>query len=86
VLESRVNDEWLRGSVGSAHGIFPISFVHVLVPLQEEMISPVVAPSTYKAVAIYAFVAETSQDLSLQVTRRKTINSLNINTESSLFY
>ena len=69
MLESRVNAEWLRGSVGTARGIFPISFVHILVPLEEdeEIVAPVATQSTYRAVAIYAFEGETSQDLSLQV-------------------
>lgn len=84
MLESRVNDEWLRGSVGSQQGIFPVSFVHILVPLQElEEVeeekpqasvatqSPQGNSSSYRAVAIYPFEAETSQDLSLQVLKDK---------------
>ena len=60
-----------------------MSFVHILVPLEEpeevvvveeekpQVPAPTQAPSSqassYRAVAIYPFEAETSQDLSLQV-------------------
>lgn len=60
MLLSQVNDEWYQGSVGSsAQGMFPASFVRIEVPLT--------ASSEYRAVALYAFQAETGEDLSLQV-------------------
>ena len=69
-----MNDEWLRGSIGNSEGMFPVSFVRVEVPLERKSTDdPAVvaatapASSTYRAVALYAFDAETSHDLSLQV-------------------
>ncbi|KAK4008182.1 hypothetical protein OUZ56_013334 [Daphnia magna] len=60
VLISQVNDEWYRGSIGSSEGMFPASFVRVDVPLERK------STTSNRAVALYAFTAETDQDLSLK--------------------
>lgn len=68
VLITQVNDEWFRGSIASSEGMFPASFVRIDVPIERK--SELAAPtcSAYQAVALYTFDAETSHDLSLQVT------------------
>lgn len=71
MLLSKVNDEWMSGRVGSAEGMFPASFVRIIVPLDESANSrdarPSAGPGAYRAVALYPFNAETEQDLSMQV-------------------
>lgn len=50
--------EWLRGRIGSKQGIFPVSFVNVVVP-----------PTKFDGVlatALYSFAPETWEDLELQ--------------------
>uniref|UniRef100_A0A915AVK1 SH3 domain-containing protein n=1 Tax=Parascaris univalens TaxID=6257 RepID=A0A915AVK1_PARUN len=42
----KVNDDWLRGEIGSSRGIFPANFVHLLTPLpssqsQQKISSPI---------------------------------------------
>lgn len=64
-LLSKVNDEWLRGRVRGAEGIFPAGFARVIVPLETW---PAAAGSdAYRAVALYPFHAETEHDLGVQV-------------------
>ena len=60
---SQVNEEWCKGSIGSSEGMFPLSYVRLDVPLEPK---PSAAPSS-RAVALYAFAAETHHDLSLKV-------------------
>ena len=69
MLKKKVNQDWFEGSVGSQAGLFPASFVKVLVPLEDSVFEslPTSAPNLYRAVAMYSFQAETSQDLSLKV-------------------
>jgi len=71
-LKKRVNEEWYEGSTGSHEGMFPASFVEILIPLaQESQVSTNTGSGSgsgsYQVVAMYPFQAETSQDLSLQV-------------------
>ncbi|KAI9554035.1 hypothetical protein GHT06_019307 [Daphnia sinensis] len=70
VLISQVNDEWYRGSIGSSEGMFPASFVRIEVPLERK------SASSNRAVALYAFTAETDQDLSLKVKRATKLHLL----------
>lgn len=78
LLKARVNEEWFQGSLNSLEGMFPVSFVRILVPLSSESDQsssvdnepsssshiPVIG-SSYCAVVIYNFTAETGQDLTL---------------------
>lgn len=36
LLKARVNEEWFQGSLNSLEGMFPVSFVRILVPLSSE--------------------------------------------------
>lgn len=72
MLLSQVNEEWYHGSMGNSEGMFPTSFVRVQVPLlqlqKSDQSARCVRTGSYsKAVALYAFQAETDQDLSLLV-------------------
>nr|CAH0107208.1 unnamed protein product [Daphnia galeata] len=66
VLLSQVNDEWCKGSIGSSEGMFPLSYVRIDVrpepPCEQQQPT---SPSN-RVLALYAFAAETDQDLSLK--------------------
>lgn len=84
VLLSQVNEEWYRGSIGNSEGMFPTSFVRIVVPLvqleKSDQSPDRVTPGSYsKAVALYAFRGETDEDLSLLVRH-------SISTDPSLPY
>lgn len=80
-LIKRVDDSWLYGMCGGVEGMFPTGYVNIVVPLAEEQDVEVpqaissenhdnVNTTDYKqqsATALYQFVAETENDLSLEV-------------------
>ncbi|RZF39970.1 hypothetical protein LSTR_LSTR002373 [Laodelphax striatellus] len=63
-LISRVNAEWLKGQLMGKEGIFPESFVNVVVPLDEQPVDSF--DNDAKAIALYTFSPETWDDLSFQ--------------------
>lgn len=63
-LISRVNVEWLRGSIMGKEGIFPENFVNIVVPLDEEPADSFDNDS--KVIALYTFTPETWDDLQFQ--------------------
>ena len=66
VLTKDVDEEWYEGSCSGSTGIFPKSFVEVLVPLPAGHASDKVETSEPYAVAVYPFVGETSSELSFR--------------------
>ncbi|XP_022194605.2 abl interactor 1 [Nilaparvata lugens] len=63
-LISRVNAEWLKGQLMGKEGIFPESFVNVVVALDEQPVDSF--DNDAKAIALYTFTPETWDDLSFQ--------------------
>ena len=72
-----MNEEWMYGrNKRGCEGIFPISFVEVRVPLQVDpdsgtasrsaSVSPAV--ESHRVRALYNFIAETDEDLTIQVS------------------
>ncbi|OXU30074.1 hypothetical protein TSAR_017063 [Trichomalopsis sarcophagae] len=57
-LTKLINDSWMEGRVGSREGMFPVNFVDVKIPLP--------GLDTNVVNALYAFKAETSDDLSFE--------------------
>ena len=37
LLKARVNEEWFQGTLNSLEGMFPVSFVRIVVPLSTEI-------------------------------------------------
>lgn len=68
VLMKKINDEWYQGRCNSKEGMFPSNFVRIVVPLDQSIPHAPATLTPYSAVALFPFQAETSQDLSLQVT------------------
>ncbi|XP_046649998.1 uncharacterized protein B0303.7-like isoform X2 [Daphnia pulicaria] len=67
VVLSQVNEEWCKGSIGSSQGMFPLSYVRLDAPPTPVETSRDAPPSSSnRAVALYAFEAETDHDLSLK--------------------
>jgi hypothetical protein len=83
VLLSQVNDEWCKGSIRSSEGMFPLSYVRIDVrpepPCEQQQPT---SPSN-RVVALYAFAAETDQDLSLKVTTKQNCSWMDV--QSTLF-
>jgi len=79
-LYRKVDDAWLYGQCAGYEGMFPSSFVNIVVPLPEEMV-PAQAPAAVPAEPIqsyptaqvlYQFDAETESDLTLTVRPPQT--------------
>ncbi|KAJ8678926.1 hypothetical protein QAD02_014713 [Eretmocerus hayati] len=66
-LTKVINDNWIEGRVGNCEGIFPFNFVDVKIPLP--------GLSTNVVTALYAFEAETSDDLSFKEGARINVLS-----------
>lgn len=64
ILIRRVNEEWLYGRVDDKEGIFPSSFIEVLVPLPDDK---------YYATALYDFKPQMIGDLELKAGCRVKI-------------
>lgn len=62
-LTKIVSDSWMEGRIGSREGMFPINFVDIKIPLP--------GLSTDIVNALFAFKAETSEDLSFNVSSSK---------------
>lgn len=62
-LTKLVNDSWMEGRVGNREGMFPVNFVDVKIPLP--------GVETNVVNALYAFKAETSDDLTFDVSVQK---------------
>jgi hypothetical protein len=76
----RVNDDWLYGRFGHNQGMFPASFIRVVVPLSKSSISQQRQQAGAQTVtALHPFAAETWDDLELKagssVYVRSRINS-----------
>jgi hypothetical protein len=70
-LLRQINADWLYGQVGQNQGMFPTSFVKVIVPLKDTKSSASPQsqqPLTQAVTALYSFAAETWDDLELQVS------------------
>jgi hypothetical protein len=70
-LLRQINADWLYGQVGQNQGMFPTSFVKVIVPLNDTKGSAnpqSQQPPTRTVRALYSFAAETWNDLELQVS------------------
>ena len=84
MLLSQVNDEWCKGSIGSSEGLFPLSYVRIDVrpepPCEQQPTSP-----SNRVVALYAFAAETDQDLSLKVTTKQNRPCMEVHYPLSLY-
>ena len=66
LLTKDVDTEWFDGSFDGRSGVFPKSFVKVLVPLPEEAFADPVGISVPYAIAAYPFVGETATELSFR--------------------
>ena len=64
VLTDRVNEEWLRGRLKGKEGMFPASFVNVIVPLEDSADG---LEHHASVIALYTFKPETWDDLPFQV-------------------
>jgi len=61
VLVEKVSSEWLKGRLSGAEGIFPESYVKIVIPLQERN-----SHLNMTVIAIYSFSPETWDDLELK--------------------
>lgn len=62
-----MNDEWLEGTLNECNGIFPISYVEVIEPLQTESLSD---QNIRNVIAIFTFKPQCWEDLSIQVMNK----------------
>ncbi|XP_062513578.1 SH3 domain-containing protein 19-like isoform X2 [Corticium candelabrum] len=67
-LLERVNDEWLKGSIADAVGIFPENCVEILVPLDDPLVARLVAAARTDphGVALFDFDGENPNELSFK--------------------
>uniref|UniRef100_T1JLM8 SH3 domain-containing protein n=1 Tax=Strigamia maritima TaxID=126957 RepID=T1JLM8_STRMM len=69
-LIHRINDEWLYGCLGDREGMFPRTFVQVIIPLpddpefQEDGSAPLSGP---RCLALYDLISEREDELSFRV-------------------
>lgn len=63
ILTDRVNEEWLRGRLKGKEGMFPASFVNVIVPLEDSADG---LEHHASVIALYTFKPETWDDLPFQ--------------------
>ena len=69
-LLERIGDDWFRGKIGTREGIFPNTFVDVIIDLP----SAGATPSTAKA--RYDFAADDADELSFKVSEVEGVNKL----------
>lgn len=67
-LTERLNDEWLRGRLHGVEGMFPYNYVRIVVPLDATS-TPQGIPVNLTVVALFPFIAQTWDDLDLNVSR-----------------
>lgn len=59
-LIEAINDNWMQGRIGDREGVFPVNFIDVKIPLP--------GFDNNVVTALYAFKAETTGDLSFEVS------------------